>query len=710
MKRHNSDFQLHTRMASFIFVILISMTSSHAEVKKLLLDGFNYSTDSAIAASWDQDTLTIAKTPTTERGDGMADESGKFLFPGSTLKSWRFYYDSYITHDLRNYDRVEIKLKIDNPSSLSSMVIYFEVEGGWYTLEQFSASTSWSTITIPLKSVWDDGSPVSWEKVKRIRLSLNPGAAKEDTYLHVTSIEILGGYDVQSMGEFGPFKTYDQALAEISNLKVGHHLLAEINTRLVQADSLFKILKDMDMSDANNQQWVKWGKRLLEEAWTLVQPKNEDTNEMRGIWCHNPDAIGCSYDKTNWDDALAQLKTKGLNAIFPNMMWSGYAAYPSEINMFVDTSKGDQIAQVIAAGKKHKVEVHIWKVMFQIPEGWFSPKGTSNAFRKDNRLQVSSTGKTSKWLSLCDTANINYELNSIAEVLTNYDMDGFHLDYIRYNGEGYDYNTKCQTQFETQTGNSVSNWPKDVISGSKKTAYFNWKTSQITQLVRDIRKLVDSIRPTVQLSAAVYANHTTAKSWVNQDWPTWMADSLLDFLAPMNYTNSLSNFEANLNTELELSNGIPVYSGIGSYANMPLSTLTEQINITRRKKTGGFILFAQDAELYNYTIPFLEASMLKGTQDSLKLRNYNEDNLWNIDDLIEVTPIELDQITEGLPYLKQDHLFPNQKNSLVHIFSLKGQIIMSHNTKFNESISLKNLNSGIYILKTKSQNFRFNVK
>ncbi|MDC3250140.1 family 10 glycosylhydrolase [bacterium] len=708
MQTKTTGFVHILKLPIALLIVLVSLSTSQAALKNLLLDGFDYSTDAELTANWKHDPLTQA--PKTEMGDGMADQAAKFLFPGATLTSWRVYFDSYISHDLREYDRLEIKLKVDNPSALTSVNIYFEVEGGWYTLAQLSGGSDWSTITIPLVSEWDDGSPVSWENVKRIRLSLNPGAAKEDTYLHVTSIQILGGYDVQSMGEFGPFKTYNQAVSEIFSLKVGHDLESEIDSRLQEADSIFQILKDLDMSDKNNQTWLGWGKRLLEEAWTLSQPKNEDRTEMRGLWCHYAKASGCSYGTDNWDDALAQLRTKGLNAIFPNIMWSGYAAYPSDINIYVDTADGDQIAQVVAAGKKHNVEVHIWKVMFQIPEGWISPKGTADPFREANRLQISSTGDTATWLSLCDTANINYEINSIAEVLTNYDIDGFHLDYIRYQGDKYDYNTKCQAPFENYLGSSVTNWPQDVISGSHKDAYAEWKIEQVTQVVRDIRRVVDSINPSVELSAAVFANYSTARSWVSQDWPTWMADSLLDFLAPMNYTNSTSNFEANLNTELELSNNIPVYSGIGSFDEMPLSTLTEQINITREKNTGGFILFAQDAELYNYTIPFLEASALKGTETTLNLKNYNEDNLWDIDDLLEVTPILIENITQGQPYLEGNSLFPNQTNSVVHIFTVTGELVKSYNTQLGSSISLQDFNKGLYILKTQDRNFRFTVK
>jgi hypothetical protein len=349
--------------------------------------------------------------------------------------------------------------------------------------------------------------------------------------------------------------------------------------------------------------------------------------------------------------------------------------------------------------------------MFQIAEGWITPKGISNSYKAQNRLQVSARGDTVKWLSLCDTANINYEINSISEVLERYEVDGIHLDYIRYQSDDYDYNTKCRAPFEEYLGFAVDSWPEDVISGAHKARYAKFKINQITNVVRAARRVIDSIQPEAELSAAVYADYTTAISWVSQDWPTWMADSLLDFLAPMNYTNSASTFEANLNTELSLANNIPVYSGIGSFAGMPLSTLTEQINITRQKKTGGFILFAQDAELYNYTIPFLEASMLKGSATEVDLENKNEDTMWNIEP-IEITPIGFQNTLMNQPKFQDKIFFHNQEGQAIELRVLNsmGQVIVQENVAYGEGLTLNTLAKGFYLVRVLDQSFQFRIK
>ena len=83
--------------------------------------------------------------------------------------------------------------------------------------------------------------------------------------------------------------------------------------------------------------------------------------------------------------------------ILPNMLWGGLGHYPSDLLPRSETSRkyGDQIEQCVAAAKKYGLEVHVWKVNFNL-------SGLLREFveqmRREGRTQVDVHGEPSNWL------------------------------------------------------------------------------------------------------------------------------------------------------------------------------------------------------------------------------------------------------------------------------------------------------------------------
>ena len=85
--------------------------------------------------------------------------------------------------------------------------------------------------------------------------------------------------------------------------------------------------------------------------------------EMRGVWIHSPYGIA----DWGWDRTVEVLAMNGFNAIFPNFLWGYVADYPSEVlpnHPGVITAQGkiDCLQQCLEACRKYKVELHVWKV------------------------------------------------------------------------------------------------------------------------------------------------------------------------------------------------------------------------------------------------------------------------------------------------------------------------------------------------------------
>lgn len=337
-------------------------------------------------------------------------------------------------------------------------------------------------------------------------------------------------------------------------------------------------------------------------AFCAAQSPRED--EFRAFWCHNPYGVP---DMT-WDEAVSTLERNGFTAIIPNMMWAGRAYYPSTVLPVAPQlkSRGDPLAQCLAACRKYGVQCHVWKVCWNT--GGFASKDFIERMRSEQRLQVSSNGITNEqWLCPSHPANQQLEIDAMIEVATNYDIDGIHLDYIRYPGPTACFCDGCRSRFQQSTGIAIGNWPSDVLpKGEHSAKWTEFRQAQITAVVAAISLRVREVRPRIKISAAVFRNWLSDRNTVGQDWKAWCDSGYLDFVCPMDYTEDSGAFERLVKRQLDWAGDVPCYPGIGlSTWGDPadMVKLVEQINLTRRLNTGGFTVFNYDATAAREILP-----------------------------------------------------------------------------------------------------------
>ena len=314
--------------------------------------------------------------------------------------------------------------------------------------------------------------------------------------------------------------------------------------------------------------------------------------ELRLWWEH----AGTGAYPGDWDRTMKELKENGFNAVIPNMLWGGLAHYDSKLlprsQQFEE--HGDQIEQAVRAGKKHGVQVHVWKVNYNCSR---SPKEFIDAMRQAGRTQVRFDGEDSGRVWLCPShpENRKLECDSMVEVAKNYDVDGIHFDYIRYPDSQHCYCNGCKERFESRVGATIADWPRATRSEQWKEKFDDWRRDQITALVADVHREAKKVKPSIKISAAVFPSYPSCRSSQLQDWPVWVEKGYLDFLCPMNYTPTPATFDAYIANQLKLVAGkIPVYPGIGATAmgiSMTPDQIATQIMIARKNGTPGFTIF-----------------------------------------------------------------------------------------------------------------------
>ncbi len=341
----------------------------------------------------------------------------------------------------------------------------------------------------------------------------------------------------------------------------------------------------------------------LQEAYLVGQVSRQ--GEFRAVWEH----AGTGAYAAGWDKSMQVLAEAGFNAIVPNQFWGGVALYQSSVLPVSDVvaEKGDQVAMAVEAGRKYGIEVHPWKVNFRC--GRDTPQEFIEQMRAEGRLQRSFSGEEGEWLCPSHPDNRELEVASMVEVATNYDVAGVHFDYIRYPGGDNCFCEGCRERFEAATGVKVQNWPADCRSEQLRDTWLAWRAEQITAVVRETEQRVHAVRPECKVSAAVFGNYPGSYTGVGQDWVKWAKEGYVDFLCPMDYTNSDYAFAGLVSRQLQQVEGsVPVYPGIGassSSSTLSADRVAGQIDITRNLGASGFIIFNYNAALGDNVLPGL---------------------------------------------------------------------------------------------------------
>ena len=352
-------------------------------------------------------------------------------------------------------------------------------------------------------------------------------------------------------------------------------------------------------------------KAAEEAAWVASRPSK--AGEWRAFWCHS--AYGPK--DMNWETAIHTLKENGFNAILPNFAWGGSAFYESSVlpvNAEVAT-KGDALAECLAACRKHGVECHAWKVCWRL--GRATGKKARERFRAEGRLQKNFNGKEIDWLCPSRPENLTLEIEAFLE-LARKGVDGVHFDYIRYSDRNCCFCDVCRRSFEKQLGTSVANWPKDVRKDPHLAAEWRkFRCGNITALVRGVATRMRKEHPNVKLSAAVFQNFVSNPENIGQDWVLWCKEGLLDFACPMDYYGGANLVFQNLvATQKRALEGCPVKlrPGLGTSCwpdpRRDVITMAKQIEIVRGAGLDGFTIFQYDARTKS-ALPTLHAGPLR---------------------------------------------------------------------------------------------------
>ncbi len=301
--------------------------------------------------------------------------------------------------------------------------------------------------------------------------------------------------------------------------------------------------------------------------------------EFRGVWLHSG-----LFDK-NADVARGQIiklfdsyQEIGINNLFC------YYTLPEE-NGF----EWDYLQALIDVGHKHGMKIH----------PVFCPGhdvALTGEIKDHPEWQIQDRdGKRIPNLNLTLPEVRNYWMRTISRVMK-YDIDGIHLDYIRFPvNQRYSYDSVTCQAFKKEYGYT----PKEISQDDGSMLWcewIKWNARQITELVKETRALITRSGKKILLGADVFPSPDTSPVLIGQDWESWANMGLVDFICPMLYTNDLKLFKEYTSRAVKIAGtGYAVYPGIGvktSHNKITKDLLVKEVEIARETGAGGEIFFS----------------------------------------------------------------------------------------------------------------------
>ena len=314
---------------------------------------------------------------------------------------------------------------------------------------------------------------------------------------------------------------------------------------------------------------------------------------------------------------LDMLKEANFNTVLFQTRLRGDVIYPSVYETFAESLSGktgrnpgyDPLKFAIEECHKRGMEIHAWMVC--IPAGndrQVKLLGKQSVVKKKPTMCIHF--KRAWYLDPGNPETAKYLAAIAKEITLNYDIDGIHLDYIRYpeNGENF---PDGKTFRKYGKGKSLAQWRRDNITSIVKTIYND----------------VKSIKPWVKVSSSPVGKYNdtrrySSKGWnaynaVYQDAKLWMETGIHDAIFPMMYFRDNQFYPFALDWE-ENKHGRWVIPGLGIYFlkikahEWDINEILRQIYFTRRNGLDGQAFFRNEFLMKNTC----------GLTDSLKCRFY----------------------------------------------------------------------------------------
>lgn len=283
-------------------------------------------------------------------------------------------------------------------------------------------------------------------------------------------------------------------------------------------------------------------------------------------WNHSSSSDDIETSKARIRKIMDNHKKANMNAVLWQVRQGGSAYYNSSFEPVgsyypnVNPATYDVLQYAIEQAHARGLELHAW---FNVFSASHTDPGTPAAEHPDwvCRDNDGNAMESSRALSPGLKAVRDYIINVAMEIVHNYDIDGLHLDYVRWNEyssssknaktsvlsekeqelDGIITEEQIQELDKTASGRYLYDINHPYNSGvpAGYASWEDWWRASVTEFVRTLHDSIQAVKPYVRLSAAALGKYRWS-SWqgygsVFQDAALWFNEGYIDQLTPMHY-------------------------------------------------------------------------------------------------------------------------------------------------------------------------------
>ena len=291
-----------------------------------------------------------------------------------------------------------------------------------------------------------------------------------------------------------------------------------------------------------------------------VSSSQEPIEEVRALWVTR-------FDWTNFnsaspqkiDEIVANAAAAGFNVLFFQIRGEADAYYPSGLEPWAKRLSGtlgqdpgwDPLAYMVQQAHQQELQVHaylnvypLWADCDEGPPADTAPRHLYHILRdqhgvtenKSNGLMWEENGAVScsgyQRVTPASTVFEEHFLAVAGDLVQRYDIDGLHLDHIRYSGR----DSSCDPVSAAKFGGECFS----------QEGYEDWQRQQINDLISKLYAEVGSRKHHLWITAAVWPVYRDSWGWgassgyndYYQDSKAWLAAGTIDGIAPMIYSGS----------------------------------------------------------------------------------------------------------------------------------------------------------------------------
>jgi uncharacterized lipoprotein YddW (UPF0748 family) len=321
---------------------------------------------------------------------------------------------------------------------------------------------------------------------------------------------------------------------------------------------------------------------------------------VRAIWV-------ARFHYRNADDIrtiIANCAAVGANTVLWQVRGEGTVAYPSRLEPwsreynFRDPGF-DPLAVAVAEAHRHGLRIEAW---FNVMPGWKGrtppPTGQQMYNAHPDWFMYDAAGHRQPLhedyviVNPCLPDVRRHIVEVVDEIASRYDIDGLHLDYVRYAWDGapnakqaYPHDARTVSLFQRETGAR----PED-----NATTWNNWRANQLTRLVVSIRSTLTHRRPGATLTAAVWRDPYVGFRDYLQNSVAWLRSGVVDAVMPMAYSEKSGDFQDNINAYRRLAGDRRIVPGLGIYLHKRADDTAAQLEACRQWSSG-YALFSYES-------------------------------------------------------------------------------------------------------------------